>query len=276
MAVVYRFRPKITEDNVTFDGLYGVEHDEMERINSSIKSVFGNNFIQTANLDGVRNFERIYEIRENTFNTLEERRAIVYNEMIYKPPFTRQRLKFLLDNVLGEGNYQYRIDPENFTVVVSIVQLDRAVYNEYIKKIRDIIPANMYLIPSTPYTYLYLSGKIYGSNRAYTNVGEGNGDYIKVSDKNYIYVGTTDGEPLTTGNGKGNYTLADETDFTNDSKLGYYTYRELSQYSVFDTTLELYSVSETETIVNDETVTSTTQGEIVPLAGAGIDYVSEM
>lgn len=263
--IIYRFRPIVTKENDTYDGLYGVEYDEMTRANEAFIVAFKNGFIQSADLDGIRRFEKIYHISENPTFSLEDRRKIVYERMVYKPPFTRQRFDALLKNLFGEGNYSFELDAQNFTLVVSISQLDRNVYASYIKRIREIIPSNIYLIPSTPYTYLYLSGLIYGSNRGYTYVGAGNGDYNLVSNS-YVYVGS----------GNGNYTLNAETDFDNESKLCHYTYRELSMYSVFDTTLELFAVDKAITIVEGEEVISSTKGEIVPLAGAGLAYVSEM
>ena len=277
MSVVYRLRPKVTEGNDTLDALYGVEYDECVRANDSIRSIFSNNFIKTANLDGVRKFEKIYYINERDDLGLEERREIVYSKMIYKPPFTRQRLNILLTNILGEGNFWFEINPTEFSVIVGIIKLDKTVYDKYIERIREIIPANMYLIPSTPYTYLYLSGMTYGNERTYVLVGTGNGDYVKISNNNYVYV----------GDGNGNYEISSDPVSTDMNKLDYYTYKELSAYSVFDTTVEVYSMSTTETYTDwpdtQVPVTSQTQGEIVTLAGTNdehglscIGYVSEM
>ena len=266
MSVVYRFRPKVTEGNETFDALYGVEYDEVTAVNASIRKLFDNDFIKTADLDGIRKFEKIYAIEENANFTLEQRRQQVYDRMIYKPPFTRQKLTLLLNNILGEGNYKFILDPENFTLIIAISQLDRTIYENYIERIREIIPSNIYLIPSTPYTYLFLTGLVHGTVRSYTDVGAGNGDYILASPNNYVFV----------KQGNGNFVLPAEHNTTDDTKLSYYTYRQLSMYSVFDTTLELFAVDKTITIVDGDEVISSTKGEIVTLGGAGIAYVSEM
>lgn len=258
--IVHRFRPIVTKGNEIYDGLYGVEYDEMTRTNESVRKVFTNNFIKTADIDGIRNFERIYNIDENPSFSTEDRRKIVYDRMIYKAPFTRQRLDSLLKNVFGEGNYSFELDAQNFTIVVAISQLDKEVYASYIRRVREIIPSNIYLIPSTPYTYIYLSGLIYGSNRGYTDVGEGNGHYNLVGN-DYIYV----------GDGNGRYDLDEETDFSNPDKLCHYTYRELSMYSTADSTLRIFPPVRYQ---NGTWVPRNT-GEVVDLAGTGMAYVSE-
>lgn len=258
MALVHRFRPVVTSGNKTFDILYDIQSDEVKSVNDSIAEIFRNTFIKTANEKGIRNFEKIYNLGYNPELSLEERRSIVYNWMIYKPPFTKQRFNLLLKNILEIDNFMFVIDSENFFVIVSIPMLDRNSYDSYVNKIREIIPANMELIPSTPYTYLYLSTLTYGSEAVYTDVGAGNGDY-DLTAKGYVYVET----------GNGRYTLEAESDFTDPNKLCYYTYRELSKYSVFDVTNDI------RLAVNADG-TSRNTGEIVDLAGAGIAYVSEV
>lgn len=205
MALVHRFRPLVTKENITFDALYGVESDEISKVVKDSKEIFDNEFIETANLEGIERFEKIYKINSNSTYSTEERRNIVYNKMAYKPPFTRQRFRELLKNIIGNDNFGFEIRPEDFTVVVSIPMIDRNVYSLYVKRIREIIPANLLLILSTPYTYLYLTSMVYGDAE--------NADDV-----------------------------ADET------KLVHYTYRELSKYSIFDRTIEMYAVADPDSI----------------------------
>lgn len=172
MAVVHRFRPLVTKGNETFDTLYDIQSDESKKVNDDSKQVFDNTFIKTADLEGIKRFEKIYNISSDSSKSTEERRDIIYNWMIYKPPFTRQRLRSLLRNVIGDDNFQYVIDAENFMIIVSIPMVDRNVYNDYIKKIREIIPANLLLILSTPYTYLYLTSMTYGDSESVEDLND--------------------------------------------------------------------------------------------------------
>jgi len=236
MALVHRFRPLVTKENITFDALYGVESDEISKVVKDSKQIFDNEFIQTANLEGIERFEKIYEINSNSTYSTEERRNIVYNKMVYKPPFTRQRFRELLKNIVGNNNFSFEIKPEDFTVIVSIPMTDRNIYSQYVKRIREIVPANLLLILSTPYTYLYLTGLNYGE-LTFTDVGTSNGDYNFV-DGIYKYVGP----------GNGSYTMDSTGDITDEFNLCHYTYRELSKYSIFDRTIEMYAVADPDSI----------------------------
>ncbi len=251
MPVVHRFRPSVTRGNLTFDTLYDIEHNESENINDGVKNVFDNSFIKTADIDGVKRFEKIYRINGNRNDGIEVRKEIVYNSMIYRPPFTRQRLYLLLKNVFGEGNFTYTIDIENFSVTISIPPTNVSMYENYIRKVRDIVPANLNLMFSTPYTYIFLGFLKYGSDAIYTDVGEGNGDYI-YTNKGYVFV----------GEGNGDYILEPETEFL-DTELCYYTYKELSKYS-------------TALLSNTIYPPDRDTGEIVDLEGTGSAFISEI
>lgn len=205
MALVHRFRPVVTIDNETFDSLYGIQHDEAEKLTGTSKKIFNNTFIKTADPDGIIKYEELYEITPDVNMNYEERRKVVIDKMLYKPPFTEQRLGILLENVLGDKNFGFVVDPANFTVVVSIPAVDRKVYNMYVRRIREIIPANMLFIPATPYTYLYLTSMNYGD-------------------------------------------AEDPDDVADPTKLVHYTYRELSKYSIFDKTVEMFAVDDADDI----------------------------
>lgn len=160
--VVARFRPIVTIDNKTFDALYGVQQEEMEVVNDNVLQIFENKFIETANLDGVEKYERIYRIRADVSSTEKERREIVYNKMTFKPPFTKTRFDRILENVFGKNNYSYEVNPQ--TLEISIVvpnKISSLVYNRYVDNLRRIIPANVYIVLATPYTYVYLQTMTY-------------------------------------------------------------------------------------------------------------------
>ena len=169
MNTVFRFRPEPTKGNLTFEALYGVQKDEMEEVNSNVTQVFLNNFIRNADLKGVEMFERMYRIKADESLTLEERREIVYNKMTFKSPFTRQRLDYLLTNIFGKNTYSYSVDPKTLVLRINVPnKISNKVYNRYIRDLRNIIPANVYIILATPYTYIYLGTFTYEQLQAYT------------------------------------------------------------------------------------------------------------
>lgn len=154
--LVKRFRPKATEGNETFDKLYEVESEEADKLDSTIRTVFNNNFIISSDLKGVRKYEKIYNIKANSDLDLEERRKIILDKILYRPPFTRQRFRQMLENLWGKGNCSFSIDYNSFIVFLEVDTDEPENYIRFKEQVRKIIPANMYLGFSIQYTYLYL------------------------------------------------------------------------------------------------------------------------
>ncbi len=168
MAYVFRFQPEPTVGNLTMETLYGIQSEEMSKGMDSILSIFNENFIRNCDERGIENFEKLYGIKPGDRSTLEERRAIVYSKMIFKPPFTRQRLEMIFDNLLGKNNYAYKIYRTDYSILISISAITVDVYDKIVKDLREIIPANMTLVLSTKYTHIYLTRYTYGDLSQFT------------------------------------------------------------------------------------------------------------
>lgn len=167
--LVYRFIPEPLKNNDLYDALYGVEYDEAKNVNSSILILYKNGFVATANEEGISRLEKIYGIRYDVSKTLEERREELHNKMIYLPPITMQKLVILLDNTIGEGNYSFEVIPEDFTLLLSVRTHNSKSVVDYMKRVRNIIPANLLLLTDVPFTYIYLSNNLtYNDMGAYT------------------------------------------------------------------------------------------------------------
>lgn len=156
MSKITRYIPEIMKENDTMDSIYSTQKTEVERLDECINTIFNNNFTTTSDLQGVKNYETILEIKSDSSLDLETRKQNIIDELTYRPPFTRQRLQFILEKVFGEGNYIFQIKPNDFEVIVEIETTNSSYYITYSKKIRNIIPANMFLVLSLPYTYIYL------------------------------------------------------------------------------------------------------------------------
>ena len=118
---------------------------------------FRNNFIKTADINGIEQYENIYDVLPNVDYTVEERRENIKNKMLWKPPFTRQRLMEILQNIWGKGNYVFDIKYEDFEVIIDINTVNPIVYLQFQINVRRVIPSNMYIIFSIQYTYLYIT-----------------------------------------------------------------------------------------------------------------------
>jgi len=158
---INRFIPEIMADNDDMKSLYAVEKSEIDNLHSSIRIEINNNFISSCNVSGITKQEKIYNIKNNSDYTLEERKELLMNKIYFKPPFTKQRFMEILKNVWGEENYTFILYPETYELIIDIFTTDPLIYLKFQKYVRDVVPANIYLIFSIQYTYLYL-------NRNYT------------------------------------------------------------------------------------------------------------
>ena len=164
---VKRYEPKVVQNNDEMNNLYGVHKQEVERLHGSLNQMRLNAYIQTMDIKHIRLWEKILKIKVDDSYTLQQRRSNVLNTSLFKPPFTRQRLNDTLYNIWGEGNYQFEIFPDDFRVIIDIDTFDPVIYLQFTKLVRRIIPANMYLIFSIQYTYLFLQ-----RNKTYNELQE--------------------------------------------------------------------------------------------------------
>ena len=164
---VKRYEPKVVQNNDEMNNLYGVHKQEVERLHGSLNQMRLNAYIQTMDIKHIRLWEKILKIKVDDSCTLQQRRSNVLNTLLFKPPFTRQRLNDTLYNIWGEGNYQFEIFPDDFRVIIDIDTFDPVIYLQFTKIVRRIIPANMYLIFSIQYTYLFLQ-----RNKTYNQLQE--------------------------------------------------------------------------------------------------------
>ncbi len=164
---VKRYEPKVVQNNDEMNNLYGVHKQEVERLHGSLNQMRLNAYIQTMDIKHIKLWEKILKIKADESYTLLQRRGNVLNTLLFKPPFTRQRLNDTLYNVWGAGNYQFEIYPDDFRIIIDINTFDPIIYLQFTKLVRRIIPANMYLIFSIQYTYLFLQ-----RNKTYNQLQE--------------------------------------------------------------------------------------------------------
>ena len=164
---VKRFEPKVLEGNETIESLYEVEAEEVEKLHGEAMRVIDNCFIKTMDALGIQRTEELYEVKKNAYLTLDQRREVILNKILYRPPFTFKNLNNILSNVWGEGNYIWHFYPENYRLIVDIDTNDPIIYLQFSNQVRNVIPANIYLILSIQWTHLYL-----GRNYTYERMEE--------------------------------------------------------------------------------------------------------
>ena len=169
---VERFSPNVMKDNDTMKALYGVQRDEIESVHDEIQINIDNTFLQSLNLYGIQKWEKILNLESNAELDINTRKELLLTKRRFRPPFTRQNLQRILESVWGNGNYTFIIYPNEYQLIIDIHTNEPEVYLKFQKYIRSLIPANMYVIFSIQYTYLYLFRNYNYNNLSALTYGE--------------------------------------------------------------------------------------------------------
>ena len=153
---VKRYSGKFLKDNATANKLYTVEKSEVTRIYSVFTNILKNVYVKTASKEGVEKYEEMLNIKPNANYSLDTRRTNILNKLLFRAPFTKQRLNAILYAIYGQGGYVFEIYPNTYTVIIDIDTPDPQVYLQFSDDVQATIPANLTLIFAIQYTYLYL------------------------------------------------------------------------------------------------------------------------
>lgn len=154
---VKRFSPELLKDNKTMDAIYSVQLEEIENLLYELFTVFDNNFVSSLNLKGIQLWEKLLGLESNSKLSVNLRHELILTKRRFRPPFTRQNLQVILESVWGKGNFIFEIFPDEYQLIIDIHTNEPEVYLKFQNYIRNLIPANMYVIFAIQYTYLYLN-----------------------------------------------------------------------------------------------------------------------
>ena len=108
-----------------------------------------NMYLSTMDADTCAVWEKMLGIRPDPDSTLEARRREVIIMSATSRPYTKKRLRAILDSYLGEGGYALTINTTLKRVVIDIKSAGRTDY--IYDRVRQIIPADMELYVGDSY-----------------------------------------------------------------------------------------------------------------------------
>ena len=156
---VHRFANRMYEENRTVFPIYEAQRELITDLDETAKSTFRNTFIVTADIEGIADYERILGIVPDVeTESMELRRGRIINKLMSLPPFTMSFLENKLTAIFGESNWFIEMDYFNLRMVVDIYTSVQGLFEQTIKDLKTIIPANILFEPAAypPYTYRYL------------------------------------------------------------------------------------------------------------------------
>lgn len=161
---VLRYAPDFYIDNKDMLAIYNAQSQELTVYGKKSYQAFLNNFVKKTDIEGIRRWEKIFNILADEINeSLEFRQSRVLNKLIQQPPYTKIYLEQTLENLFGKDKYTLQILNKEYKIKIDIETNIDGLFEDTLINIRKLIPANMILevIQIEEYMHLYL-------NRHYT------------------------------------------------------------------------------------------------------------
>lgn len=161
-----KYVPIIYLDILEMDKIIEVDEKLLERMDELTEEVKNNQFVKTANEQGVLDFENILGIRADTeLENLAFRKDRILSYLSRTLPYTYRYLLQTLDLILGKGNYTITPDFNNYKIFLLVTIPTYGAYKELKRTLINIVPANILMEITNDFRYIttntmYISGTV--------------------------------------------------------------------------------------------------------------------
>lgn len=143
---ISKSQPHYEREIFEFKEIARVESAQLDGVDTQREKIFLNQFVLTADADGLAMFENLYNIISEPTDTLQFRRERILLRIQLQPPFTLRYLKQQLDKIIGVGKYTVDIDYNNYTLTVNSAAENQSYAQEVAVVIGKIKPANIVFV----------------------------------------------------------------------------------------------------------------------------------
>ncbi|MDU1174727.1 putative phage tail protein [Peptostreptococcus anaerobius] len=151
--------PPVYSDILEFKALAKCFNLELERTGTRLEEVENNFFIDSLNEYGCERWEKMLDIKTNYSNSVEDRRFAIKAKLLGLRPYTYERLKYFLINLIGEHNFILEMDysKNHLTCKLNLGVKAR------MDSVKDLIEKTVPLNISTEVVLLYNTHKMLAS-----------------------------------------------------------------------------------------------------------------
>lgn len=144
---VAEYAPHTYKGFQEYEEIVRVSDELLDDLEKAVDDLKDNQFIISANEEGVAQYESMLSIVANpSTETLEFRRQRLINRLSTMPPFTIRFLRNKLSEILGEGKFNAYVDYANYIIYVESAVENQTWFNEIMITMTNIKPANMVFI----------------------------------------------------------------------------------------------------------------------------------
>ena len=156
-----KYVPEFVSNIKEFQELDKAMSLEVDKLRNKLEQLQENQFIETANEEGLRKYEQLLGL--NTTNDVELRRFNILNKYNSTIPFSMMWLRNMLNTTVGRGDFLMELDNAKYILTIGVVKNKEHLIDTLKKDLRKKIPANMVLninvlspIEDTLYTGFYI------------------------------------------------------------------------------------------------------------------------
>ncbi|KOP78665.1 hypothetical protein AMS59_12685 [Lysinibacillus sp. FJAT-14745] len=139
------YLPPILHEIKEIVAIANVEKPVLDSLWQQIEDTLDNQFVVTANEQGVERYEKMLKLNVLATDTIETRRFRILTRYQEQAPYTYRVLKQLLDSLLGEGQYELKRDVEAKILSVKIELTVKGMFDSVVVMLERITPQNMVL-----------------------------------------------------------------------------------------------------------------------------------
>ena len=141
------YLPRIYKNILEFDNLMEIENELFNKLNLETNKVKNNQYILTADLDGIIMYEKMLGIIANpATEDIEFRRNRIINRISMTLPFTFRFLKKKLDEIIGVGKWEAYMDYANYTLYIESSAVNQTWFHEILVTVNKLKPANIVFV----------------------------------------------------------------------------------------------------------------------------------
>jgi len=143
---LHRYLPKIYKGFVETDALMSAENMLFDDLKKPAEIIFIDQFINTANSNGLKRFENIFGIESDPDESIDFRRRRIIARFSHSPPFTTVYLRDVIARLLGTSNFVLSTDYNEYIIRLECRAEDKFYFHEINVSAAKLKPSNMRFI----------------------------------------------------------------------------------------------------------------------------------
>lgn len=147
--------PVVSRENGELMSLYKIQNEELEKLEASARYIFKNLFLETADEEGVKEYEKILNIVGS--GNLQTRKNFILLRLGSRPPYSEAALRRLCNAIYGEDKYEFKVLGDVYALLFYVYVDNPEDFITFNRELRAIVPANILMIFIIQYMYLWLN-----------------------------------------------------------------------------------------------------------------------